>query len=57
MNVYLIDPRVEKRRKRYYMNVYLTDPALKNDEKGTHFSSEIDARDPWPCVTHLTSRE
>ena len=36
------------------MNVY---PALKNDEKGTNFSSEIDARDPWPCVTHLTSRE
>ena len=34
------------------MNVYL---ALKNHEKGTHFSSEIDARDPWPCVTHLTN--
>lgn len=57
MNVYLIDPRVEKRRERYNMNVYLTDPASKNDGKGTHFSSEIDARDPWPCVTRLTSRE
>ena len=44
MNVYLIDPRVEKRRERYNMNVYLTDPASKNDEKGTHFSSKIAPR-------------
>ena len=36
------------------MTVY---QALKNDEKGTHFSSQIDARDPSPCVTHLTSRD
>ena len=37
MNVYLIDPRVEKRRKRYYMNVYLTDPRNEKQRKGYPF--------------------
>ena len=32
-------------------------PTLKNNAKGTHLSLELDARDPWPCVTLLTSRE